>query len=118
MFLSLKRAYEKPEPNDGYRVLVDRLWPRGVSKRQARIDEWLKEIAPSEPLRRSFHPARLSWGEFRRRYLSELKAHREELRSIARRARREPVTLVYAARDEKRNNAVVLKQYLEMLQRS
>ncbi|WP_111412647.1 DUF488 domain-containing protein [Billgrantia lactosivorans] len=117
MGITLKRAYEAPSSRDGYRVLVDRLWPRGVSKEDAAIDAWLKEVAPSDELRRAFHDGKLPWGEFRRRYLSELKAQRDVLRELAERARKGSVTLVFSAKDERRNNAVVLKQYLEMLHR-
>ena len=115
MTIDLKRVYEKPSPRDGYRVLVDRLWPRGVSKDAARLDAWMKHIAPSHELRKWFHHDRSRWAEFRRRYLSELRSHREELRRLARRSRKERVTLVFGARDEERNHAVVLKQYLKML---
>jgi uncharacterized protein YeaO (DUF488 family) len=115
MSIELKRAYDKPSPQDGYRVLVDRLWPRGISKQDAELDLWMKEISPSDELRKWFHHDRSQWGEFRRRYLSELKEHREALRPLAQRARGERVTLVYSAKDEKHNNAVVLKQYLKML---
>ena len=115
MSLALKRAFEAPAPEDGHRVLVDRLWPRGVAKADARIDDWPKEVAPSDALRKAFHAGEPGWGEFRRRYLRELKAHRETLRPLAERAAREPVTLVFAARDERHNNAVVLAQYLAML---
>lgn len=115
MPIALKRAYQQSTPEDGYRVLVDRLWPRGVSKEEAALDEWLKEVAPSDELRKWYHSDRSRWGEFRRRYLSELKKHRDELRPLAERARNERVTLVFSSRDEERNNAVVLKQYLKML---
>lgn len=115
MPIALKRAYEKASQDDGYRVLVDRLWPRGVAKADAQIDDWLKSASPSPDLRRAFHEGQLSWGTFRQRYLSELTTQRETLRALARRARHEKVTLVFSARDEKHNNAVVLKQYLEML---
>jgi uncharacterized protein YeaO (DUF488 family) len=111
----LKRAYEAPTAEDGYRVLVDRLWPRGISKEQARLDEWIREAAPSDELRKRFHHERARWSEFRRRYLAELKTHREALRPLARRAAGERVTLVFAGKDEERNNAVVLRQYLKML---
>ncbi|MDN3522585.1 DUF488 family protein [Halomonas ramblicola] len=104
-----------PSHEDGYRVLVDRLWPRGLAKAEARIDAWPKEAAPSDELRKAFHAGELGWGEFRRRYLAELKAHRETLRPLAERAAREPVTLVFASKDERHNNAVVLGQYLRML---
>lgn len=117
MSIALKRAFEAPSPDDGYRVLVDRLWPRGVAKADARIDEWRKELAPSDTLRKAFHAGELGWGEFRRRYLTELKAHREALRSLAARAARDTVTLVFASKDVRHNNAVVLRQYLEMLRR-
>ncbi|MBB3185329.1 uncharacterized protein YeaO (DUF488 family) [Halomonas fontilapidosi] len=115
MTIKLKRAFETPERKDGYRVLVDRLWPRGVSKAEARIDAWPKEVAPSDELRKAFHDGELGWDAFRRRYLAELKAHRETLRPLAERASRDTVTLVFAAKDAHHNNAVVLSQYLKML---
>lgn len=117
MSISLKRAYDAPSPRDGYRVLVDRLWPRGVSKDDAKVDAWPKEVAPSDELRKAFHDGKLRWGEFRRRYLAELKCQRDVLRELAQRAQKGSVTLLFSAKDEQRNNAVVLKQYLEMLQR-
>ena len=115
MAVSLKRIYEKPDSKDGYRVLVDRLWPRGISKDDAELDEWMKEIAPSDELRKWFHSNPAEWDEFRKRYLSELKKHKEKLLSLARRAKKEKVTLLFSSRNEDRNNALVLKQYLEML---
>ncbi|PRY72283.1 DUF488 domain-containing protein [Halomonas ventosae] len=117
MSIELKRAFEAPNRDDGYRVLVDRLWPRGVAKAEARIDEWRREVAPSDDLRKAFHDGALGWGEFRRRYLAELKAHRDSLRDLAGRAASGTVTLVFAARDVRHNNAVVLRQYLAMLGR-
>jgi len=114
MPIFLKRAYEPPEPGDGYRVLVDRLWPRGRSKAELKIDEWLKDIAPSDALRKAFHNGELSWGEFRKAYLAELKKHRNELRRLVDLSREERLTLVFAVHDETHNNAVVLKQYLKM----
>ncbi|MGR4069114.1 DUF488 domain-containing protein [Billgrantia sp. C5P2] len=117
MHIALKRAYDPPSSGDGYRVLVDRLWPRGISKDDARIDAWPKEVAPSDELRKEFHAGKLGWGEFRRRYLAELKPQRDALRELAERARKGSVTLVFSSKDEQRNNAVVLRQYLEMLQR-
>ena len=117
MSIRLKRAYDEPSPDDGHRVLVDRLWPRGVSKDEAELDGWLRAVAPSDELRKWFHADRSRWDEFRRRYLGELKEHREELRPLAERSREGVVTLVYSARDERRNNAVVLRQYLRMLGR-
>ena len=115
MPISLKRAYEKPVPDDGYRVLVDRLWPRGVSREEARLDEWLKEAAPSNQLRKSFHADPSDWDAFRTSYLSELEHHRQQLKQLAQRAEKERVTLVFSARDQVRNNAAVLKEYLEGL---
>ena len=115
MTVQLKRAYQAAETQDGYRVLVDKLWPRGVSKAEAKLDDWLKDIAPSDELRVDFHEGKLAWGEFRRRYLSELKPHKVALRELAKRAGEQKVTLVYGAKDQRHNNAVVLKQYLAML---
>lgn len=116
MTVELRRIHDTASDNDGYRVLVDRLWPRGISKQQAQLDEWLKEIAPSDELRQSFHHESIDWDEFRRRYLSELTAHREALRELARRGSQERVTLLFASKDEAHNNAVVLRQYLNMLE--
>ncbi len=115
MAIVLKRAYAEATQEDGYRVLVDRMWPRGVSRAEAKLDEWMKEVAPSDQLRKWFHSDRSNWDEFRRRYLSELKSHRDELRRLAQRAKSERVTLVFSSSYEEHNNAVVLKQYLEML---
>ena len=115
MSIILKRAYEKAALTDGYRVLVDRLWPRGISKDQAKLDQWVKEAAPSDDLRQWFHEDPSRWGDFRKRYLSELKGHRELLRQLAQHSRTSRVTLVYSASDEQHNNAVIIKQYLEML---
>ncbi|TLF51939.1 DUF488 family protein [Halomonas urmiana] len=117
MSIRLKRVFEAPERDDGYRVLVDRLWPRGVAKADACIDDWPKEVAPSDALRRAFHAGELGWGAFRRRYLAELKTQREKLRPLADRAGHETITLVFAAKDVRHNNAVVLRQYLEMLRK-
>ncbi|ART80743.1 DUF488 domain-containing protein [Oceanisphaera avium] len=115
MAIVIKRAYESATHQDGYRVLVDKLWPRGVTKAQAKLDDWLKDLAPSEHLRQAFHEGELTWGEFRRCYLSALTEHKERLRPLAKRAHQQQVTLVYSAKDERHNNAVVLKQYLAML---
>ena len=108
----LKRAYSPPSPEDGVRVLVDRLWPRGLRKSDAAIDLWLKEAAPSNELRRCFGHDPRRWEEFRRRYRAELSSNAalvDELRAIARKRR---LTLVYAARDELHNQAVVLRDIL------
>lgn len=111
--VKIKRIYEEPDPADGKRVLVDRLWPRGISKERALVDWWLKEIAPSDELRRWFGHDPDRWEVFRLRYRSELEANRavvEELRSLAAKG---PVTLLFAAKDEERNNAVVLRDLFE-----
>jgi uncharacterized protein YeaO (DUF488 family) len=108
----LKRAYLPPSPEDGVRVLVDRLWPRGVRKADAAIDRWLKELAPSTELRRWFGHQPSRWEEFRRRYGAELSRNTallDELRTLAQKGR---LTLVYAARDEVHNDAVVLREVL------
>ena len=115
MAISVKRAYEEPSVDDGYRVLVDRIWPRGISKEKAQLDEWLKEVAPSNQLRKSYHSGAISWDEFRKQYLSDLKRHRDDLRPLAERAKNEKVTLVFSSKNLQHNNAVVLKQYVEML---
>lgn len=109
----LKRVYEKPSREDGLRVLVDRLWPRGLSRAHVGADLWLKEIAPSPALRRWFgHDAR-RWQHFRHRYREELARHPDELRVLKDLRRRGRITLLFAARDEARNNAVVLREMLE-----
>jgi uncharacterized protein YeaO (DUF488 family) len=106
--LQLKRAYEPALPSDGERILVDRLWPRGLSKERAAIDDWMKDIAPSAELRRWFGHDVEKWPEFQRRYLRELRAHAELVDRLARKASRGRVTLVFGARDEEHNDAVVL----------
>jgi uncharacterized protein YeaO (DUF488 family) len=109
--ISIKRAYVPPSASDGRRVLVDRLWPRGVSKAEARLDAWMKEVAPSDALRRWFGHQPERWEEFRRRYREELKENPavEALRKLAAEG---PLTLVYGARDEAHNDAVVLAEWL------
>ncbi len=114
MAIRLERTHDRPT-GKGYRVLVDRLWPRGISRDALKIDEWLKDVAPSSQLRKDFHSGEVSWDEFRRCYLMELKDHRESLRTLAERAGEETVILLYSSKDEEHNNAVVLKQYLNML---
>lgn len=112
MDVRIKRAYEPPSDDDGYRVLVDRLWPRGVSHEGARLDEWARDLAPSTELRRWFGHEAGRFEEFRRRYTAELAAHEARLEELRRRARRGTVTLVYGARDTERNGAVVLAEVL------
>ena len=113
MSIRLKRIYDKPAAADGYRVLVDRVWPRGVSKEAARLDAWLKEIAPSTALRKWFGHDPRRWREFKRRYGKELAARAAELGVLALRARRGRLTLLFGARDTRFNQAVALKGYLE-----
>ena len=108
----LKRAYEPPSPEDGQRILVDRLWPRGVRKADAAIDRWLKDVAPSTELRRWFGHDPSRWDEFRRRYRAELAHNGELVNELREAARKGPLTLVYAARDEEHNEAVVLRDLL------
>jgi uncharacterized protein YeaO (DUF488 family) len=106
--LRLKRAYEPSSPTDGKRILVDRLWPRGLSRQKAAIDAWVKEVAPTAALRKWFAHDPDKWPEFRRRYRHELREHADIVRHLASLARRRRVTLVFAARDESHNDAVVL----------
>lgn len=112
MGVRTKRAYERAEPGDGYRVLVERLWPRGVTKEQAHLDEWVKEIAPSPELRRWFGHDPERFEEFRRRYREELAGRGGELEELRRRGREGTLTLVYGARDTEHNGAVVLAELL------
>jgi uncharacterized protein YeaO (DUF488 family) len=113
--IKIKRAYEPAVKGDGYRVLVDRLWPRGIKKSDLVLAEWTKDLAPSSELRKSFGHDPARWKEFRARYLRELRAPtaRDKLEALAKRARRSTVTLVYSARDEEHNDAVVLKDVLD-----
>jgi|SRR5690242_16690784 uncharacterized protein YeaO (DUF488 family) len=108
----LKRAYEKPARDDGIRVLVDRLWPRGVSKSAAALDEWAKELAPSTALRKWFAHDPSRWQQFRRRYARELRAQPQELARLRGLAREGAITLVYSAHDEQHNDALVLRDVL------
>lgn len=110
--IRLKRAYEPPSPGDGARVLIDRLWPRGLRKVEAGIDRWLKEIAPSTELRRWFGHDPERWEEFQRRYLAEIAGHADLLDELRETARGGRLTLVYSARDERHNDAVVLRDVL------
>jgi len=113
MDIRLKRAYEPSKKDDGFRVLVDRLWPRGVSKSSARIDLWLKEIAPSAALRKWFGHDPLKWDAFRARYFRELQKNPKAVAQLNEIIRNGPVTLLFAAKDQEHNNAVALKEYLE-----
>ncbi|MEK1886927.1 MAG: DUF488 family protein [Phyllobacterium sp.] len=110
--LRLKRAYEPVTPDDGMRILVDRLWPRGLSKAEAAIDDWAKDIAPSTELRKWFNHDAGRWLEFQRRYRAELQPHSPQLDRIRSMAEKQTITLVYSARDELHNDAIVLKEVL------
>ncbi len=111
--IRLKRAYEKPAPDDGLRILVERLWPRGLSKDRAAVDIWMKDVAPSLELRRWFNHDPARWNEFQTRYRAELRQKNDEVEELRRKCRDGTVTFVYAARDEEHNGALVLKDYLE-----
>ena len=110
--IKLKRAYEPPASDDGTRILIDRLWPRGVKRADAAIDEWMKDIAPSTGLRKWFGHDPARWQEFRRRYQSEIRQHPDEFDRLRSLAQNGPITLVFSAHDEAHNDAVVLKDLL------
>ena len=111
--IRIKRVYEPVDPDDGTRVLVDRLWPRGISKEQVRLDIWQKDIAPSSELRKWFNHDPARWDEFRRRYFAELDKNSDAWKPLFKLAHSGNVTLLYSARDSEHNNAAVLKAYLE-----
>jgi uncharacterized protein YeaO (DUF488 family) len=115
--IKIKRVYEEPGAGDGMRILVDRLWPRGISKERARIADWRKDLAPSTPLRKWFGHDPAKWKEFRARYRAELKrsGQIDTLKELARLSRQRTVTLVYGAVDEKHNQAVALEEFLDDL---
>jgi uncharacterized protein YeaO (DUF488 family) len=113
MAIKIKRVYERPAGGDGSRLLVDRLWPRGLTKEKAHIDLWLKEIAPSKELREWFAHDPEKWQSFRRRYEREIRHNRSVIEMLTHKAREGDLTLLYGARDEKHNEALVLKQVLE-----
>ncbi|MCC8180735.1 MAG: DUF488 domain-containing protein [Planctomycetes bacterium] len=118
MRITIKRAYQAAEEEDGFRVLVDRLWPRGVSKEKAKLDCWLKDIAPSDELRRWFNHEEDKWDDFRNRYIKELDANPDAVAEFRQAVKgQKHVTLVYGAKDEQHNQAVVLQQYLGGRQR-
>ncbi|OGT99638.1 MAG: hypothetical protein A2X80_13000 [Geobacteraceae bacterium GWB2_52_12] len=111
--IRIKRIYDPPSDTDGYRVLVDRLWPRGISRENAQIDAWLKEIAPGDQLRRWYGHDPTRWLKFREHYLEELSGHSEVASELRQKAKTVTVTLLFAAKDIEHNNAVVLKEFLE-----
>ena len=110
--VQLKRAYERPARGDGTRILIDRLWPRGVTKKSAAIDEWFKDIAPSTALRQWFGHDPARWQEFQRRYAGEVRQNPDQFRRLRALARKGPITLVFSAHDEAHNDAVVLRSLL------
>ena len=112
MAIRLKRAYDEPAQNDGYRILVDRVWPRGISKKEARLDEWLKNIAPSTELRKWFDHDPDKWEQFLERYFRELDGHKQAIDKLITLATNGRLTLVFAAKDRDHNNAVALKKYV------
>ena len=112
--INIKRAYEKSSKGDGYRILVDQLWPRGITKENAEINLWMKEIAPSKKLRKWFSHDPKKWTEFQKKYRNELKKKKELIEKLIQiEKEKKNITFVYAAKDEKFNNAVALKEYLE-----
>jgi len=115
MAIKLKRVYEEPDSNDGIRILVERLWPRGLSKEKARVGIWLKEASPSTELRKWFDHDPTKWGEFKKRYYSELEKNPEALDPISNLPEKENITFVFASKEEEFNNAVALKEYVEKL---
>jgi uncharacterized protein YeaO (DUF488 family) len=108
----IKRVYEEPDERDGCRILVDRLWPRGLTKVQAKVDVWLRDIAPSTDLRKWFSHDPVKWDEFQRRYLEELQRKPEQVELLLHELKKGPVTLLYGAKDELHNQAVILQQFL------
>lgn len=115
MSIKLKRIYEEPAKSDGTRILVDRLWPRGISKEKAKLDHWLKELGPTNDLRKSFHSGDLSFNQFKEKYTKELNSgeQREVLEDLKKIAKEEDeITLLFAAKDENENQAVILKEFI------
>ncbi len=112
MMIRIKRIYETPANNDGFRVLVDRLWPRGVSKEKAKIDLWLKDIAPSDQLRKWFAHDSAKWVDFKRRYFKELDKKKDLVNKNFKKSK-SAITFLYAAKDDRYNNAQALKEYIE-----
>ncbi|MBG44796.1 MAG: hypothetical protein CL530_12590 [Aequorivita sp.] len=113
MDIQTKRIYEKPANRDGTRILIDRVWPRGVSKGDAKLDEWMKEIAPSTELRKWFDHEEKRFDDFSKKYKKELENHSKLVQQLLEKAKDKRLTLLYGAKDEKHNQAIVLKNYLE-----
>jgi uncharacterized protein YeaO (DUF488 family) len=111
MEIKLKRVYEKPDEKDGYRILVDRLWPRGLTKEKAAVDLWLKDIAPTTELRKWFNHDPEKWKEFQKKYLNEIEENKEAVSTLKEHLKKGTVTLLYGAKDEVHNEALVVKNY-------
>ena len=112
MNIKIRRVYEQPHKDDGARILVDRLWPRGLTKAKANVDLWLKDIAPSTELRKWFGHEPGKWEEFKKRYRAELEGNEEQVSLLQQQVKKGTVTLVYGAKDDEHNEAVVLKEFL------
>ncbi|MDD1776582.1 MAG: DUF488 domain-containing protein [Candidatus Helarchaeota archaeon] len=113
IIIKIKRIYQEPEVNDDFRILVDRLWPRGLTKQKAKVDLWQKEIAPSNELRQWFHHDPAQWSEFKNRYFKELESKQDSVKTIVEKSRNQDITLLFSAKNEEFNNAVALKEYIE-----
>lgn len=113
MPIGIKRVYDEPGPQDGFRILIDRIWPRGLTKETARMDLWLKDIAPSTPLRQWFGHDPKKWPEFKKRYFAELEDRQDLVKQILDKAKQGRVTLVFGAKDKEHSNAQALKEYLD-----
>jgi uncharacterized protein YeaO (DUF488 family) len=113
MTINVKRAYDPPSARDGARILVDRLWPRGISKDELELDSWMKDVAPSNELRKWYHAGNHKWEDFRKRYFKELESEPDAVAELRKKARGHTVTLLYSSKDEEHNNAEALKEYLE-----
>ena len=111
--IKIKRVYDKPSRDDGRRILIDRLWPRGLTKEDAALGEWLRDAAPSNELRKWYGHDPAKWGAFRKRFASELREHEDAVEAIISAARKGTVTLLFGSKEERLNNAVALKEYIE-----
>ena len=111
--IKTRRIYDKPDTDDGFRILVDRIWPRGLKKNDVKIDLWQKDIAPSDSLRKWFNHDQSKWNEFKSRYYNELKDKQEIVKLFLEKDGQETITLLYSSKEEKYNNAIALKEYLE-----
>jgi uncharacterized protein YeaO (DUF488 family) len=115
--ISVKRVYDTPKKDEGFRILVDKLWPRGLSKNKAKVDLWLRDVAPSDELRKWFGHDPQRWTEFKKRYFAELNHKKEFVNQIIEKAEEGTVTLLYGTKEEKFNNAMALKEYIETRKR-